>query len=230
MYMRNFCFRQTIRSHPLSQAFIRYLLLPALISLFCFPPPYIHAQLAANPAFTQSFAILQPNQSFMPAVLKGVQIIPDNPLRFNFYIDSGSQRLEGDLLKNESTKLIKYFLAALTIPDQDLWVNLSPYEENRIISDQLAVTEMGAEMLGEDYVLKRLSASLTYPEEGLGKIFWDRIYTRVSQIYGASEMPINTFNKVWIVPEKAVVYESQDAGFIVNARLKVLMEEDYLAL
>jgi len=29
-------------------------------------------------------------------------------------------------LRTEATKLIKYFLASLTIPEKDLWVNLSP--------------------------------------------------------------------------------------------------------
>ena len=29
-------------------------------------------------------------------------------------------------LKTEATKLIKYFLASLTIPEKDLWVNLKP--------------------------------------------------------------------------------------------------------
>jgi len=34
--------------------------------------------------------------------------------------------LLNDELKDESRKLIKYFLASLTIPEKDLWVNLSP--------------------------------------------------------------------------------------------------------
>ncbi len=28
------------------------------------------------------------------------------------------------MLKQEATRLIKYFLASLTIPEKDLWVNL----------------------------------------------------------------------------------------------------------
>ena len=30
--------------------------------------------------------------------------------------------------------------------------------------------------------------------------------------YGTTNIPVNTFNKVWIVPEKAVVYENAKAG------------------
>ena len=45
-----------------------------------------------------------------------------------------------DQIKQESNRLVKYFLAAMTIPQDDLWVNLSPYEENRIIPDELGKT------------------------------------------------------------------------------------------
>src|SRR5208282_1700004 len=41
-----------------------------------------------------------------------------------------------------------------------------------------------------------------------------------------------TFNKVWIVPEKAVVYENAQAGtaYVVESKLKVMLEQDYLSL
>lgn len=73
-------------------------------------------------------------------------------------------------------------------------------------------------------------ASLTYPEDGLGKKFWDRVYQQAYDIYGTTEIPLNTFNKVWIVPSSAVVYEKKNTVFVVESKLKVMMEEDYLAL
>src|SRR5580704_17522107 len=76
-----------------------------------------------------------------PPILRGIKVHPDNPFRFDFILDKGDEynrhpeRSEGSqgALKSEATKLIKYFLASLTIPENDLWVNLSPYEKNRII-------------------------------------------------------------------------------------------------
>ena len=41
---------------------------------------------------------------------------------------------------------------------------------------------------------------------------------------------MNTFNKIWIVPEKAVVYEHGQTAFVVESHLKVMLEEDYVAL
>jgi len=135
-------------------------------------------------------------------------------------------------LKTESTKLIKYFLASLTMPENDLWVNLSPYEKDRIIPHSFGLTEMGRDLLAEDYMPKQITASLIYPEDQVGKKFWKRIYEEASKKYGTTNIPVNTFNKVWIVPDKAVVFENPKNGtaFVVESRLKVMLEQDYLSL
>ncbi len=135
-------------------------------------------------------------------------------------------------LKQEATRLIKYFLASLTIPEKDLWVNLSPYEKDRIVPNSFGLTEMGRDLLAEDYMLKQITASLIYPEDEVGKKFWKRIYEEASKKFGTTNIPVNTFNKVWIIPEKAVVYENAKAGtaYVVESKLKVMLEQDYLAL
>ncbi|MCK5342024.1 MAG: hypothetical protein KAR20_01400 [Candidatus Heimdallarchaeota archaeon] len=89
---------------------------------------------------------------------------------------------------------------------------------------------MGRDLLAQDYMLKQLTASLLYPEDQLGSDFWNRVYKRAYEEYGTTEVPMNTFNKVWIVPEKAVIYENGLNIFVVESRLKVMLEEDYLAL
>jgi len=172
-----------------------------------------------------------------PPMLKGIKIHPDNPFRFDFILDQGdtpSLVKEGDRgsLKQEATKLIKYFLASLTIPENDLWVNLSPYEKDRIIPNSFGLTEMGRDLLAEDYMLKQITASLIYPEGEVGKKFWKRIYEESAKKFGTTDIPVNTFNKVWIIPEKAVVYENAKAGaaYVVESKLKVMLEQDYLAL
>ena len=177
---------------------------------------------------------------FNPPILKGIKVHPDNPFRFDFILDQGDSSNSPSLvqrggqgeLKQEATKLIKYFLASLTIPEKDLWVNLSPYEKDRIIPQSFGLTEMGRDLLAEDYMLKQITASLIYPEGETGKKFWKRIYEEAYKKFGTTNIPVNTFNKVWIVPEKAVVYENAKAGtaYVVEAKLKVMLEQDYLAL
>ena len=116
--------------------------------------------------------------AFMPTLVKGMTIHPENPLQFDFIVDPGDSRIAGEELIKESNKLIKYFLASLTIPEKDLWVNLSPYEKDRFIPDGFGQTEMGRDLLAQDYYLKQLTASLIYPEDELGKKFWERVYQK----------------------------------------------------
>ena len=109
---------------------------------------------------------------FNPPILKGIKVHPDNPFRFDFILDVGdgskpspNGRVVNPPLQEESMRLIKYFLASLTIPEKDLWVNLSPYEKDRIIPQSFGLTEMGRDLLAEDYMLKQITASLIYPED-----------------------------------------------------------------
>lgn len=185
---------------------------------------------AAGVILPPAGAMVNPTQAFVPVIVKGLTIFPENPLEFNFIIDTGHSKLEEAALKEETTKLIKYFLATLTIPEDDVWVNLSPYEKDRIIPEKFGLTDMGKDLLAQDYLLKQLTASLMYPEDELGKKFWDRVYKKARAQYGTTEIPLNTFNKVWIVPEKAVIYEHENNAFILESHLKVMLEEDYLAL
>ena len=184
-----------------------------------------------------------PSSAYAPVLLKGVKVFADNPLRFDFIIDTGDGELgdvgaknfsplRKDAINRVSTKLIKYFLAALTVPEEDLWVNLSPYEKDRIIPEAFGVTEMGKDLLGQDYLLKQLTSTLMYPEGEIGEEFWERVYKEAYARYGTTDIPVNTFNKVWIVPEKAAVYENAktNTAFVVESRLKVMLEGDYLAL
>jgi dienelactone hydrolase len=163
---------------------------------------------------------------YNPPILKGLKVHPDNPFRFDFILDEGDGHNH-----QEAIKLIKYFLASLTVPEKDLWVNLSPYERNRIVPESFGRTEMGRDLLAEDYMLKQITASLIYPEEETGKKFWKQVYEEAARKFGTTNIPVNTFNKVWIVPEKAVVYENTKSGtaYVVESKLKVMLEQDYLA-
>ena len=105
-----------------------------------------------------------------PPILKGIKVDPNNPFRFDFILDVGdgskpslNGRVMNPPLRTEFEKLIKYFLTSLTIPEKDLWVNLSPYEKDRIVPQEFGQTEMGRDLLAQDYILKQITASIIYP-------------------------------------------------------------------
>lgn len=172
------------------------------------------------------------SKAFSPPLLKGIKVYPENPFRFDFILDKGDIQQADAEFKDESSKLIRYFLASLTVPEKDLWVNLSPYEKDRIVPIAFGQTGMGRDLLAQDYLLKQITASLIYPESETGRNSWKQVYAKAKEHYGTTDIPVDTFNKVWIVPEKAVVYESANAGtaYVVESHLKVMLEDDYWAL
>ncbi|MBF0387415.1 MAG: hypothetical protein HQL20_06120 [Candidatus Omnitrophica bacterium] len=109
-------------------------------------------------------------------------------------------------------------------------INLSPFEKDRIIADNFGLTEMGRDLLAQDYFLKQLAASLTDPDTTLGKEFWRRIYQAAFEKFGTVDVPTDTMSKVWIVPGKAVIHEKGAAMYVAESHLKVMTESDYFAM
>jgi hypothetical protein len=187
----------------------------------------------ALPGLPQPNQLLAISTPYSSPMLKGVRFNSADPLKLEFIIDTADQ---GKVDKDEAAKLVKYFLAGLTLPENDLWVNLSPYEANRIVPEVLSQTDLGKDLLGEDYILKQLASSLTYPEQEPGKSYWQSINNpvgaalrgRPGQAQGLA--PTNTFNRVWIMPDKATIYENKNTAFITESSMKVMTEEDYTAI
>jgi len=98
-------------------------ILPIYI-LLCF---LVTSIIGPNPVCAQELRLPVPgvrvglSPEFNPLIIKGIKVHPDNPLRFDFILDKGDSHVSNTALKDESSKLIKYFLTSLTIPEQDLW-------------------------------------------------------------------------------------------------------------
>ncbi len=188
-------------------------------------------------AESQTVNMLPPPGTLLPTslayslpILKAISINPNDPFKIDFVLDTANDSPSQQIDQKQVDLLIKYFLSFLTLPEEELWVNLSPYEKNRIITSEFATTNAGRDMLVQDYILKQLAASLTYPYQQTGKLFWKKIFDRAKVQYGNTDIPVNIFNKVWVVPDKAIVYEKNGSAYIAESRLKVLTEEDYLSI
>ena len=225
--------RQSFRRFSGIRKVITSVLILPFITSFIIPPQLASAQQIINPNnlnLPKLGAMVRPTDAYEPAQLLGIIAHPDNPLAFDFIVDQGEELLEGQAFNEEARRLIKYFLASLTTPEEEMWVNLSPYEGERVIPSNLGITEMGRDMLAQDYILKQLTASLMYPEEELGGEFWQRVRKRAMEKYGHADIPMNTYNKIWIVPKRATVYQSGASALILENELQVMIEEDYVAL
>ncbi len=164
-----------------------------------------------------------------PLSLQGIRFDPKQPLRFDFILDKGQAVMSDRETREQGMRLAKYFMAALTFEGKDLWVNLSPYEKDRIMSDDLSRTQLGQDLLVEDYTLKQLASSLTHPDKTLGILFWKKVYQQSVQRLGSANVTVGTLNKVWIVPENAEVYVKDNVVLVNKVHLKVMIEADYLA-
>jgi MoaA/NifB/PqqE/SkfB family radical SAM enzyme len=153
---------------------------------------------------------------YRPPVLRGVNFDPQHPYDLEFLVDRGDEK---SVSKKEVAQLVRYFLAGLTIPREKLWVNLSPYEPQWIIDNDVAQTELGDVFLEQDYQLKQFAAALTNPETEIGKAYW-----RDTQ--GAARIETTqSLQKIWIMPDKANIQENGNGAFIREATLKVSMED-----
>ncbi len=173
--------------------------------------------------------MIHPTAAFQPAAMAGLRVDLKDPFNFYFVMNKGGQELAADDRKAEYQKLIKYFLTSLTTPNQDMWVNLSPNEADRILPANFAKTAMGRDLLAQDYILKQLTASLMYPEDDPGKAFWQKVYRQAYEKFGTTDIPVDSFNKVWIMADKAEIYQKDDTALLVNSHLKVMLDEDYLS-
>lgn len=205
---------------------IRLMISLILSFLIAFMPGISYAQGLRLP---EPGATVSVTPAFTPSRILGVNIDPHRPLNFSFIISHGDEAPRNEPLLADAKQMIRYFFAAMTVPETELWVNLSPYEKNRIITDSFGSTEMGRDLLAQDYILKQLSASLMSPDEKIGKEFWTRVYAQAQARFGTTDIPFDTFNKIWIQPQDAVVYEHAKGALIVRSHLKVLLEQDYLA-
>ncbi len=175
-----------------------------LILAFIVPDLRVYAQgVISLPEPGVGFAL---SPAFSPVLLKGIKVRLNDPFRFDFILDKGDGTATAAQIKADATRLIKYFLASLTIPESDLWVNLSPYEKDRIIPDAFGQTGMGRDLLVLDYLLKKTMAMLLHPDGAVGKKFWEKLYARAYEVYGTTDIPNDTFNKVWITTDSAEIY------------------------
>ena len=192
----------------------------ALFTAFCVCMISVNTDILAvqEPEFTEQ--LMTVSEEFSLPFVRGVRFDPANPFAMEFIVDQANHK-KVDLA--ERTKMLRYFLAALTIPEDKLWVNLSPYESGRIIDDTVAATEIGRTLLEQDYLLKQLSASLTHPDTLTGKKYWSTLtpYTlNLTSVQGTA----GDLSKIWIKPRKVSVYDEDNTVFISHIDFKIESE------
>jgi hypothetical protein len=116
--------------------------------------------------------------------------------------------------------LMDEFVALAALSPDDIWVNLSPFEPNRILSPALSNHPLGEILIQQDMALKQTAAKVVHPDHRFGRVFWQE------WLADGGEMTMG--NKVWIVPAQAQVNERSQVRWINSAPLTVLSDEQYV--
>lgn len=143
--------------------------------------------------------------------LLGLSLNSNNSREIDFYLSQSTNF-------TEANKILEYFFTALTIPQKKWWVNLSPYEPDRIIDNELNQTKLGRDMLIQDYVLKQFSSSLTVPDSDIGQVYWKENYSNYS------------LGKIWVEPANVELVQGTDFVVINKASLTVKAENEKLPI
>ena len=151
-------------------------------------------------------------------MLKGFVVDAENPYRLRFIFE-GAQ--EGEKQRAEALRQIRYFLATLTLPQESLWVNLSPDPADKIMPEDLELTDLGIDLLAEDLELKKTTASLLLPDQETGTLFWDNL---LKQNEEDVEKGSASIGRIWIVPDQAEVFQYNDLVLLGDATLDVKHE------
>ena len=131
-------------------------------------------------------------------------------------------------MRNSAQELLTFFHIGLRLPNSSFWVNLRPDSPQEIIDLDLEKTDIGRIMLEADVQLKKDLACYTNPNTAEGRQYWDRLYAKVEELFGQSDISIPTVTRPWIVPNEIILRDAGTSAYIYKATLKVMLESDHL--
>lgn len=170
------------------------------------------------------------SDAFRPVHLRSM-LLGDRPEKIRFLVDPGyAGSLTRQRLKKLPAELMSYFRTGILVPESTLWVNLRPDAEDRMLDTRLEGTDLGKVLLQSDLQLKKDIARFSSPKTTSGRHYWDRLYAKCSQLFGAEEdITIPSCTRPWIVPDEIVLRSSRQGVYVYKATLKVKLEEDHIA-
>ena len=126
------------------------------------------------------------------------------------------------------------FFTGLTLSNSKFWVNLNPWESDRIIDSDLKKTDVGKVMLLADLQMKKDFSKYENPcNSTIGKEYWSRLETKSGQLLStlqkkypdysidSTHVSFSPVTRHWIIPDTVNLYQSVNEIFVVNATLTI---------
>jgi hypothetical protein len=179
--------------------------------------------------------------NFTSIKLSYISISTDQDGGINFDAVLKVQKAEGKSpgidIKNATRIGATAFMTGLAVNNNKFWVNLNPWEMDRIIDEELGQSEVGRIMLEADLQMKRDFSNYGNPcANETGKALWSLLDKKrealVQQCMNKFPGEIQNTDKVrfrpvtrhWIIPDKAYAYSNETQIYIINSTLAISSE------
>lgn len=138
------------------------------------------------------------------------------------------------------TLSLTWFLVGLSLPNHKFWVNLNPWEPDRVIDAALGRTDVGRVMLEADFQMKKDFSKHNNPcESEIGQDYRDLLDEKRRELVGecmdAHPDDIDSVDNVffaaatryWIVPDQITAHGDGDELYVADATLGIFSEPVY---
>ena len=143
-------------------------------------------------------------------------------------------------LADASQRLIDFLLIGLILPNDKFWVNLNPWEPERIVDEDVGTTDVGRIMLEADLQMKGDFCKYENPgETDVGAKYWEQLDKKQEelvnkcmsdhpgQIEDTDNVLFQAATRHWIVPDEITAYGNGDEIYIAEATLSIYSEPVY---
>ena len=180
---------------------------------------------------------------FSAIQLNYISVFSDQNEEIFSYVLKAQKAEEGDEIIDieDATELsLNSFFISLTIPNDKFWVNLNPWEADRIIEEDLEGTDVGKIMLEADFQMKKDFCKYEDPcTSEIGETYWMLLNEKKEdlikrcmqkhpgQIKDTKNVLFQAATRHWIVPDRVDVFGNENEIYIVNSTLNIYSEPVY---
>lgn len=179
--------------------------------------------------------------NFTSIKLNYISVSVDNSGRVNFDLILRAKKAEGtkpgiDIINSTRIGAIA-FMTGLSVHDNKFWVNLNPWEADRIIDNELEQSDVGRIMLEADLRMKKDFSNYENPcTNETGKALWDLLDKKrealaqqcmsnfPGEVRNVDSIRFRPVTRHWIIPDKVYAYTNGSQIYIINSTLTISSE------
>ena len=179
--------------------------------------------------------------NFTSIKLNYISVSVNDSGRVNFDLILKAKKAEGntsgiDLINNTRISAIA-FMTGLAVHDNKFWVNLNPWEADRIIDKELEQSDVGRIMLEADLQMKKDFSNYENPcTNETGKALWGLLEKKrealaqqcmskfPGEVRNIDSIRFRPVTRHWIIPDKVYAYTNGSQIYIINSTLTISSE------